>query len=73
MLDRNTPLGNSLQSNGAIIIFQANRSDLQMSYAVRIQVGQAASVIPQAKVVRLTNRNQMQTTSNLLPTGTYMI
>ena len=49
------------------------RSDLPMSHVDRMQDGQAASNRKQVEIVRQTNKNQTQLTTNLLPLGINVI
>ena len=53
------------------------RSDLPVSFAVRMQVWQASTNLhvkrPQSRLIRPISKNQAQAISNLLPIGTYVM
>ena len=72
ILYRNTPPGNGLQSSMELLSARQARIILPMWHVASMQVGQVPS-IPQAKAVRQTIKNQVQTPSNLLSFGTHVM
>ena len=70
MLYRNTLLGNGFWSQMELLYARQARSDLPMSHAAKMQLGQVVSTQPKVRAVRPTNNYQEQVTTNLLPIGT---
>ena len=74
---RNTAFAHDLPSAMELLFARQARCDLPMSHAAILQVKQAATkqpaTRPQSEIIRQTNKNQAQATTNPLPIGTYVM